>query len=191
MSFQDEMKQMFSRVVAGEAEPEEWRTWWNSHKSRLEEVLSRGDQGRIMPVLWSASYRWMAKTQKGVAYYFYAQGRPVKVSGYYEEKMLEEEKRARQKAMEGYHRDTACARGQWERYLKERPKAYNDPREPIAVMYRNAQLFVRTRQIGDAKERHNAVRETYEEVCRFMRYYHGLAKKAETILTDQYREIIV
>ena len=121
VSFQDEMKQMFSRVVAGEAEPEEWRTWWNSHKSRLEEILSRGDQGRIMPVLWSASYRWMAKTQKGVAYYFYAQGRPVKVSGYYEEKMLEEEKRARQKAMEAYHRDTACARGQWERYLKEHP----------------------------------------------------------------------
>ena len=33
----------------------------------------------------------MAKTQSGVAYYFHAQGRPVKVSSYYEEKMQEEE----------------------------------------------------------------------------------------------------
>ena len=63
--------------------------------------------------------------------------------------------------------------------LKERPDAYNDPRDAMAVMYHNAQLFVRTKQIADAGERHNAIRETYEEVCRFMRYYHGLAKKTE------------
>ena len=31
----------------------------------------------------------------------------------------------------------------------------------------------------DAEKRRDRIRETYEEVCRFMRYYHGLAKKTE------------
>ena len=87
MSFQDEMKQIFLRVAAGEVEPDEWETWWNSNKARLEEALNRGDRGRMMPASWYASYYWMAKTQSGVAYYFYAQGRPIKTSNYYEEKM--------------------------------------------------------------------------------------------------------
>ena len=92
MSFQDEMKQIFLRVAAGEVEPEEWEAWWNSNKTKLEESLNRGDRGRMMPALWDANYYWMAKTQSGVAYYFHAQGRPVKVSSYYEEKMQEEER---------------------------------------------------------------------------------------------------
>ncbi len=121
MNFQDEMKQMFLRVTAGAVEPEEWERWWNSHKMKLEEILTRGDRVRIMPALWSASYYWMAKTQSGVAYYFHAQGRPVKTSGYYEEKRQEEEMRGRQKAMEKYHRDTAFARQQWGEYLKKQP----------------------------------------------------------------------
>ena len=121
MSFQDEMKQMFLRVAAGEVEPEEWGKWWNSNRSRLEENLTRGDLARIMPVLWSASYYWMVKTLEGIAYYFHAQGRPVKVSGYYEEKKQEEEKRHRQKNLEGYHRDTARAKQQWEEYLEKHP----------------------------------------------------------------------
>lgn len=121
MSFQDEMKQIFLRVAAGEVEPEEWETWWNSNRPKLEEALNRGDRGRMMPALWDASYYWMAKTQSGVAYYFHAQGRPVKVSGYYEEKRQEEEARQRQKAMEGYHKDTASARQRWEAYLEEHP----------------------------------------------------------------------
>lgn len=91
-----------------------------------------------MPALWDASYYWMAKTQSGVAYYFHAQGRPVKVSGYYEEKMQEEEMRERQEAMESYHKDTAFAR-----------------------------------------QRRDKIQETYEEVCRFMRCYHSLARKTE------------
>ena len=66
-----------------------------------------------------------------------------------------------------------------ESWLKERPGAYNDARDPMAVMYHNAQLFIRTKQIADTGERQNAIRETYEEVCQFMRYYHGLAKKTE------------
>ncbi len=57
------------------------------------------------------------------------------------------------------------------------PEACNDPRDAMAVMYRNAQIFFVTREIPDAEQRRNAIRETYEEVCRFMRYYHGLAKK--------------
>ncbi len=435
MGFQDEMKQVFLRVAAGEIEPEEWGKWWNGNKVKLEEILTRGDRGRMMPALWNANYYWMAKTQSGVAYYFHAQGRPIKTSNYYEEKAREEEIRDRRKAMETYYRDTASARHPWEEYLerhpaesiifdwksllgtppgqkpakifgyknartgeqwkeckdelkhrlkenlqakiapaakaygmkkagsktfvreknglvsriqfigyfrgggyeamscylcpiyaieygilglpghvsqgdyfqnmhkgwgvieygteavdadmvesinrkfddilvfladgvlpewqkidsmetyfakerqdylkatekgpkdpktnrlmwdfdrgekadpwraddylfgvwdllsgkeaegyarlescvrfnsdyveerlKERPEAYNDPREPIAVMYHNAQLFVRTKQIEDAEKRRNALRETYEEVCRFMRYYHGLAKRTK------------
>lgn len=37
MNFQDEMRQMFLRVVAGDVEPEEWEKWWNSHKMKLED----------------------------------------------------------------------------------------------------------------------------------------------------------
>lgn len=44
-----------------------------------------------------------------------------KISSYYEEKMKEEEERERQKAMEGYHKDTAPARQRWEAYLKAHP----------------------------------------------------------------------
>jgi hypothetical protein len=40
-------------------------------------------------------------------------------------------------------------------------------------------LAAGTREISDTQKRRNAIRETYEEVCRFMRYYHGLAKKTE------------
>ena len=110
MGFQDEMKQMFLRIAAGDVEPEEWETWWNSNRLKLEETLTRGDRGRIMPALWSANYYWMTKTQGGVAYYFHTQGRPVKTSGYYAEKAQEEKNRDRQKAMEVYHRKTAPAR---------------------------------------------------------------------------------
>ncbi len=69
MGLQDEMKQMFLRVAAGEIEPKEWEKWWISNKARLEENLTCGDRGRMMPALWSANYYWMAKTQSGVAYY--------------------------------------------------------------------------------------------------------------------------
>ena len=48
MSFQDEMKQIFLRVAAGEVEPKEWEAWWNSHSLKLEESLNRGDRGRMM-----------------------------------------------------------------------------------------------------------------------------------------------
>lgn len=121
MSFQDEIKQIFLRVAAGEVEPKEWEAWWNSNRRKLEEVLNRGDRGRMMPALWDANYYWMAKTQSGVAYYFHAQGRPVKVSGYYEEKMQEEEACERQKAMEKYYKNTASARQRWETYLETHP----------------------------------------------------------------------
>ncbi len=42
MGFQDEMKQMFLRVAAGEIEPVEWEKWWNSNRLKLEETLNRG-----------------------------------------------------------------------------------------------------------------------------------------------------
>lgn len=125
-SFQDEMKQMFLRVAAGEVEPAEWEKWWNAHKNKLEEVLTRGDCVRIMPAFWSAEYYWMIKTQSGVAYYFHTQGRPVKTSDYYEKKAREEEARSRQKAIEKYHKDTALARQKWEKYLEGHPSEIVD-----------------------------------------------------------------
>lgn len=63
--------------------------------------------------------------------------------------------------------------------LKKYPGAYNDARYPMAVLYYNAELFAGTKQITDAGERRKTIRETYEEVCRFMRYYHKLAKRTE------------
>ena len=35
MSFQDEMKQIFLRVAAGEVEPKEWEAWWNNRSNAL------------------------------------------------------------------------------------------------------------------------------------------------------------
>lgn len=121
LSFQDEMKQMFLRVAAGETEPKEWETWWNSNLFKLAEMLTPGDLRRMMPAYWRPNYDWMAKTQDAVAYYFHAQGRPVKTSGYYEEKAREEEIRDRQNIMEAYHRKTAFARKPWEEYLEKHP----------------------------------------------------------------------
>ena len=121
MAFQDEMKQMFLRVAAGETEPKEWETWWNSNLFKLAEMLTQGDLRRMMPAYWRSNYAWMAKTQDAVAYYFHAQGRPVKTSGYYEEKAQEEDTRDRQNIMETYHRKTAFARKPWEEYLEKHP----------------------------------------------------------------------
>ena len=86
------------------------------------------------------------------------------------------------KEEEGYRRLEECVRHNSvyvEKCLKEFPQAYNDPREAMAVMYHNARLFLRTKEIEDAEKRKIAIGKTYEEVCRFMRYYHGLAKKTE------------
>ena len=121
MSFQDEMKQMFLQVAAGKVEPQEWEKWWDSNKEKLEKTLTRGDRMRIMPTQWRADYAWMTKTQSGVAYYFHAQGRPVKTSPSYEEKARQEEARRIQRALEQYHMDTAPARRKWEEYLAKRP----------------------------------------------------------------------
>ena len=121
LSFQDEMKQMFLRIAAGETEPKEWETWWNSNLFKLAEMLTPGDLRRMMPAYWRPNYAWMAKTQGAVAYYFHAQGRPVKTSGYYEEKAREEEIRDRQNIIETYHRKTAFARKPWEEYLEKHP----------------------------------------------------------------------
>ena len=86
------------------------------------------------------------------------------------------------KEAEGYARLDKCVRHNSD-YIKERlkefPNACNDPRDAMAVMYRNAQLFLGTKEIPEAEKRRDQIQETYEEVCRFMRYYHGLAKKTE------------
>ncbi len=51
MAFQDEMKQMFLRVAAGETEPKEWETWWNSNLFKLAEMLTQGDLRRMLKVV--------------------------------------------------------------------------------------------------------------------------------------------
>lgn len=162
MGFQDEMKQIFLLVMAGEIEPKEWETWWRSNKRNLEETLTKGDLSRIMPVSWNASYYWMTKTQSGIAYYFHAQGRPVKsVSRYYEEKALEAEQRDRQKAIDKYHLDTAPARQQWEDYLKKHPTESVDfewkkllgtpPKQKTAPIfhYKNARIPEQWKECGE------------------------------------------
>lgn len=81
---------------------------------------------------------------------------------------------------EGYQRLAECVEygaDFMKNCLKERPEAYNDPRDSMAVLYYNAGLFADTKQIADKEKRQRKVEETYEEVCRFMRYYHGLAKR--------------
>lgn len=65
-----------------------------------------------------------------------------------------------------------------EECLKERPEAYDDRRDSMAVLYYNAELFLKTKEIVDQKERRKSILEVYENVCRFMRYYHGLEKRA-------------
>lgn len=46
MGLQDEMKQMFLRVAAGEIEPKEWEKWWNSNKDGPEEAMEAGSNSR-------------------------------------------------------------------------------------------------------------------------------------------------
>ena len=81
---------------------------------------------------------------------------------------------------EGYGRLAECTAygaDYMERCLKETPEAYHDIRDPMAVLYYNAGLFEDTKQIAGREERQKRVAEVYEEVCRFMRYYHGLSRK--------------
>ncbi len=84
----------------------------------------------------------------------------------------------------GYARLDECIEHHAE-YMKSSqgdcPKAYNDPRDPIAVMYHNAKLFAGTKKAAGREKRREAIQETYEEVCRFMRYYHKLTKRTERI----------
>ena len=63
--------------------------------------------------------------------------------------------------------------------MKKYPNAHNDPRDPLAVMYHNAQMLLASQRIENAAKRRDAIQKTYEEICLFMRYFHGLAKKAE------------
>lgn len=79
---------------------------------------------------------------------------------------------------DGYARLECCVQFNSE-YMKERPEMYNNPKDAMAVMYHNAQLFIRTKEIADKEKRQAAIQGTYEEVCQFMRYYHGLAKKTK------------
>ena len=121
MNFENEMKKVFLKVASGEIEPETWARWWNEHKAELENLLNPYMQTKIMPPKWDADYYWMIKTQSGIAQYFYKQGRPVKCSGYYEEKAREEEMGNWHQAMEAFHRQTAPIRQPWEAYLAAHP----------------------------------------------------------------------
>lgn len=83
---------------------------------------------------------------------------------------------------EGYARLETCVRfhaKHMEERVKKYPHAHNDPRDSLAVMYHNAQLFLASQRIENAAQRRDAIQKTYEEICLFMRYFHGLAKKTE------------
>lgn len=121
MNFQDEMKKVFLRVMEGEVEPADWEKWWKGHESLLEKALNRGDIRRMMPDGWRPCYYCMTKTQSGAAYYFHAQGRPVKASDYYEKKALEEEAQERKDLLDHFRRQTAPERARWEKYLEKHP----------------------------------------------------------------------
>ena len=156
----DEMKQMFLYVAAGNVEPKEWEKWWNSNKA-TEKDPNDPRTGRPM---WNLGAEGKPHPWRSDDYLF---GVWNLLNG---------------KETEGYVRLEECVRHNsdyMENRIKEFPEACNDPRDVMAVMYHNAQLFARTKEIADAEKRKNAIRETYEEVCRFMRYYHGLVKKTE------------
>lgn len=122
MHFDDEMKQMFVRMVQGKVHLSEWETWWNSHIPQLEAALLLGDRNRIMPADWkTGSYRSMFKSQSGIAYYFYRQGRPVKPSNFYETKAKEQEQRQKEEAMQIYYDRIAPYKKQWDLYLEKHP----------------------------------------------------------------------
>lgn len=115
------MEKVFLKVAAGEMEPAAWEQWWNSHQRELAKALNPYMRQRIMPPEWSADYYWMLKTQSGIAYYFYNQGRPVNCSDYYEQKTQEEKAENRRQAMQAFHSQTAPVRQQWEAYLALHP----------------------------------------------------------------------
>lgn len=54
---------------------------------------------------------------------------------------------------------------------------HNDPKDHLAVYCHNAELFYQTREQANADSRKQAIKETYEQVCNFMRYYYKLSKR--------------
>ena len=54
---------------------------------------------------------------------------------------------------------------------------YNNPKDHLAVYCHNAELFYQTREQANADSRRQAIKETYEQVCHFMRYYYKLSKR--------------
>lgn len=82
----------------------------------------------------------------------------------------------------GYARLSACVehnRARVEEYLREYPKEGEQLKNSFVMLYRNAERFARTAQ-APAGERRNVIQETYEEVCREMRVYHGLERGKRT-----------
>ena len=80
----------------------------------------------------------------------------------------------------GYERLTRCLE-QGEPYIRQYQEKgdftiENSLKDPMKLLYCNAQLFYKTSgQVGkDARRR--AVLETYEYVCRYMRGFHKLER---------------
>lgn len=53
---------------------------------------------------------------------------------------------------------------------------YNNKRNHLSVLYYNAKLFYETKEISDMDERRQEITRIYEDVCKYMLYYHGLSK---------------
>lgn len=80
----------------------------------------------------------------------------------------------------GYARLRACVehnRPGVEEYLRAYPREAGHIRNPFVTLYRNAKQFVRTAEVPAGQARREAIGAAYEEVCRAMRIYHGLAKE--------------
>lgn len=81
---------------------------------------------------------------------------------------------------DGYARLSACLAHHADfmaEHLRQHPEAYNNRLDPQAVLYHNAALFAQTQHITDTPSRRQAITQTYEDVTRFMRYYHSLVKR--------------
>ncbi len=53
---------------------------------------------------------------------------------------------------------------------------YNNKRSPLAVLYHNATLFYQTKEISNTDRRREEITKVYDDVCKYMLYYHGLSK---------------
>lgn len=63
--------------------------------------------------------------------------------------------------------------------LSQESKDSHYEKDYRVVLYRNAHCFLDTQFYFDINKRKQAIKDTYNEICEFMRYYHCLKKKSK------------